>query len=396
MCVATAKDLAADTALQQEEHIIVFVHGIIGLRPHLSLRNIFRLIADKVSGTGYEKTLKIMRDDPFFYQNQAMQEPGLVPIDLDSPLENGQAAKIFAHLFDKQWEQRKGANVKRRYYTFGWSGLVNVSAACTAADDLYQALYELISKQQTPAKIFILGYSRGGTIGMNLAKIDAHRAENEKIAIEELITIGTPITKNALQLIQSSIFKRAYHFYSRRDKIQPLDIFSPSPRFTLRRIHPCAYCGFPEKFKQFNIKLSTVYKGRSIDHSPDHTELWTFGWPGSLKQRDEYPLYPLPTAIFIPLMIEAAEKELPQAHEIMLNIRSNCGEIRLHERYGSARYSAPFINACELHEWQDFAMEHKPLRFNKKIYNEHVNMALRTAQPCKMPRKKKFKKGLGV
>ncbi len=67
---------------QPEEWVTVFVHGIMSIQPHLTLHNLMRFIRDDVQDTIYSKTVEYMRQNPYFYLNQAMQEFGLKKIDI--------------------------------------------------------------------------------------------------------------------------------------------------------------------------------------------------------------------------------------------------------------------------------------------------------------------------
>ena len=59
----------------------------------------------------------------------------------------------------------------------------------------------------------------------------------------------------------------------------------------------------------YNFGSSAIVSGKSRslrDASPGHTELWFFGWtPGNY--RCHFPLYPLPAASLIPLIVREVE-----------------------------------------------------------------------------------------
>ena len=74
----------------------VFVHGIMSIKPDL-FDNFSRFMHDDVENCVYSKRVEIMRNDPHFYCNQAMQGHGLQEIHLDR-VEPGYAAGAVANL----------------------------------------------------------------------------------------------------------------------------------------------------------------------------------------------------------------------------------------------------------------------------------------------------------
>src|SRR5688572_11381947 len=84
---ATTKQGREDIA-DSETWITVFVHGIMSVKPHFSCGNCIRFILDRVQGTTYARTVEIIRQDPIFYQNQAMQEIGFKKIDTSTVQKN--------------------------------------------------------------------------------------------------------------------------------------------------------------------------------------------------------------------------------------------------------------------------------------------------------------------
>ena len=103
--------------------ITVFIHGSFSLRPHLTIRNIIKMLNDTIEESVYYRSTEINRRDPFFYKNQAMSGLGLHKIDLHHP-HNNAAAPILAASFE-EISRFVGHEPSDQYYTFGWSGLVS-------------------------------------------------------------------------------------------------------------------------------------------------------------------------------------------------------------------------------------------------------------------------------
>ena len=68
----------------QDVWLTVFIHGIISIKPHVTITNFIRFLNDDLDESLYAETVDVMRDDPFFFQNQTVQARGLKPIALVS------------------------------------------------------------------------------------------------------------------------------------------------------------------------------------------------------------------------------------------------------------------------------------------------------------------------
>ncbi len=146
------------------------------------------------------------------------------------------------------------------------------------------------------------------------------------------MNIGTPVITDSDYLINDPLFKRIFHLYSMYDRVQPLDFFAPNQIFSDRIFRPRKGFQLPSKLIQIQLKVTRckntitqnherfqfstnlskphiVYgkKGLLRDMSPGHVELWFFGWT-PLFYRKNYPLYPLPTIAFAPVIMHHAEQ----------------------------------------------------------------------------------------
>src|SRR5271154_3157882 len=69
------KEAVADE--KDETWITVFVHGMISIRPYLTINNFIHFMTDTVEDTHYAISVDCIRQDPFFHQNQPMLGLGL-------------------------------------------------------------------------------------------------------------------------------------------------------------------------------------------------------------------------------------------------------------------------------------------------------------------------------
>jgi hypothetical protein len=337
---------AASAASDTDQWITVFVHGIISVKPHITIPNIIRFINDTIDDTVYLDTVKIIRQNPFFFKSQAMQGLGLQKID-PARQEAGYASGLMAVAFEHVLGLiGKGADTAHHhYYTFGWSGLLSLSQRYVAGKLLYQALQEESARieRQTgkKPKIRLIGYSHGGNVCLNVAHVHQEEKTQNAFAVEELILIGMPVQKETDYLVADPVFKHAYHFYSREDNVQKMDCFSCNRFFSRRIFKERPTFRLPPNLTQIQIRClrhthtkhgsgydinntrnvhnRRVLNGRTPflrNASPGHTELWFFGWTCRFY-RDVFPVNPFPMVVFTPLIIAAATqfKERGLAHD---------------------------------------------------------------------------------
>lgn len=388
--------------------LTVFVHGIISIKPHITLSNFIRFLNDNVTESIYYHTVALMRDDPFFYQNQAIQGKGLVPID---PHKNGPgaASNFMAWLFEYMDKKvQTDAMPQNYYYTYGWSGLLSRSARYQDAKEFYTALHKEIEKFRARGiepKLRLIGYSHGGKILIHLA--DVFRSENvdKTMHIDEILLFGMPIECRDVAEINTPFFKKVYNIYSDGDRIQQLDFFSCGQFFSERLFKARRGLPLPDNLVQVQVKVirSKGEKNRPLSQgpltncplfdgfmssrnlrnvSPGHTELWFFAWT-PMHYRPTFPLYPFPLVAFTPYIlsiINEVKHEFCPKHPIKIIIDPRRSSMILQNRTCTTDlFKAPFLPIHEFVTLQDKAQAYWPLNFNGETYNEHIDTALEEA-----------------
>lgn len=379
--------------LQQENWITVLVHGIIGLKPYLNIPNVVKFVRDNVADSVYSRTVEITRKDSFFYQYHPMQPIGLLPIDC-SCIQQGKAASAFARSLQKVYEFSYENPPNNTYYTFGWSGLLSPQIRYLEAKILYNLLSALLEEypQDKRPKIRIIGYSHGGNVALKLAEVFEEQKNKRTMTINELILVGIPIISETDYLVNHSMFEHIYHFYSYGDRVQRLDWFSLHRFFSNRIFRERSDFKLPDKLVQINLRVkrpaqnnkkiiphydntTTVIntpKLRSAD--PGHTELWSFGWsPTSYRQT--FPLYPLPTAVFIPHFINTLHKTMPQAKHVSLELHPASHLILAYDYYEKKSCSVSFLSEQQQQYLKDLVLPYKPTSITKQDFDEHINKA---------------------
>lgn len=397
-----------DTQPKQDVWLNVFVHGIMSIKPHISWNNFMLFLKDEIEGTLYEKTVELMREDAFFFRNQAMQKIGLHQID--PMFFEGNASASLAFVFD-EISKHYGLERTNYYYTYGWSGLLSAKSRYNDAKKLFLALEQEVArlrKQRFNPKVRVIGYSHGGNINLNLAAVRQKELPNSPLTIDEVVNVGTPVITDSDYLINDQLFKRIFHLYSMRDRVQPLDFFAPNQFFSDRIFRPRKGFSLPDKLIQIQLKVTRcktsvldcpkrfsissdlsrphiVYgkKGLLRDMSPGHAELWFFGWT-PLYYRDTYPLYPLPTISFAPVILHHAEKiakSISPEHSIVADIRPQHNVILFRKYQDSQVHSTvPYITEGKLKTLHDVILQCKPQLYSNDIYKAHIHDAARHAQ----------------
>ncbi len=124
---------------QKETWITIFVHGIMSIRPHLTLSNFMNFMRDDIENTVYSKTVELMRQDRYFHLNQAMQGFGLQRINLfDLSKEN--ATTAIASIYDEMTKLSGAPQADNYYYTFGWSGLLSPTVRYKEGENLFNSI----------------------------------------------------------------------------------------------------------------------------------------------------------------------------------------------------------------------------------------------------------------
>lgn len=111
------------------------------------------------------------------------------------------------------------------FYTFGWSGKLNLKARENASLNLFYALktleHEYQEKYGTEPEFVLISHSHGGNVILHLA--DITDPEGFKPHIAKAILLACPVQKHTAHLIGSPIFERIYSLHSHTDMIQIAD-----------------------------------------------------------------------------------------------------------------------------------------------------------------------------
>ncbi|MBP9765180.1 hypothetical protein KBD08_02490 [Candidatus Babeliales bacterium] len=387
----------------QEKWITVFIHGSFSLRPHLSISNIFKMLYDTIEESVYYRSTEINRRDPFFYKNQAMSGLGLHKIDITHP-HNNAAAPILAASFE-QISNEVGYPASEEYYTFGWSGLISNKLRYLEAGFLYQDLERIvrkIRKEGFEPKIRLIGYSHGGNLALQLGALYTTKSDADKITIDELWLLGTPIQVETDYLINSPIFKKIYNFYSKADRVQTLDCFSFKRFFSGKKFTKRSNFKVPEKLYQIKIhitKLEPTKRNPGITEIPDnptlrkkyfkevsfdpgHFELWFMGWT-ILTYRQNFPFYPLPVLTFLPFVVQYLETHPQAPHDLTAHFRPDFNIIELTPHYyikSKFKDAIPFVNDELMQHMKHHVSLFTPHDYNIEIYNQKVYGAMNIAE----------------
>lgn len=386
----------------------VFVHGIMSIKPHISWSNFMKFLKDEVQGTHYEKTVGLMREDPFFYKNQAMQQIGLHKVN--PSLIAGNSSASLAYILSEV-SKHYGIDHNNTYYTFGWTGLLSAKSRLNESRKLFVALQREINRlkrQGLNPKIRLIGYSHGGNVILNLAAVKNKFYPKSKLVIDEVVNLGTPVITDSDYLINDSMFKRIFHMYSLYDRVQPLDFFAPNQVFSNRAFKPRKGFTLPDKLVQIQLKVTrcksnvkkdpkrfalshdisrkhVVYgkKGLLRDISPGHAELWFFGWT-PVNYRQHYPLYPLPTVSFAPVILHHAERiaeSMSPEHSIVADIRPEHNVILFRgQKDHKVHSTVPYLPKDKLDKMHEAISQCKPELYSDAIYKAHIQDAARNAQ----------------
>jgi len=399
---------------QQEAWATVFIHGIMSIKPHLSLSNFMRFMRDKIDDTVYAKTVQLMRLDEFFYYNQVMDGYGLHEINIYDRSRNNASSAIAS--FYNTVQNLVEPNGEYHYYTYGWSGLLSSTHRYLDAKKLFEALEHLsniFQKQGKKLRIRLIGYSHGGNVLLNLAAIRQDFYPDSTLIIDEALLLGVPIQTETDYLIIDPIFDKIYHIYSEADRIQCIDFFSFNRFFSRRHFKHRQTLKIPKNLTQVKLKLMRLtksrypleqrirrvsnYKDAEIisgtspylrDASPGHIEMWFFGWaPQHYRRAEEgwpgFILEPLPVVIFLPYVIHYIQQvahNLVNPRPVTVDIRPEL-DVMLIKQYNPKRFCQifPFVPQDIRDMFADTAYAIRPLSYTLEEYNDHISIAYRKA-----------------
>lgn len=385
-----------------------------------------RFITDRVEDTLYSDTVRHMREDDFFYKNQAMQEIGFHKID-PTRIEKGYASGLIARQFDMVEKLTDPYHTyENHYYNYGWYGLLSTRLRYFDSLPLYEGIVAEIAKfraQGIEPQIRLIGYSHGGNVCLNLGAVRQNEPVDQSLRIDELILLGVPIQCETDFLLTDPIFKRVFQIYSRGDRIQKLDFFSTKRFFSRRMFTSRTYFQLPKKLTQIQVRITRAVRSkkrdclpcfnpndvpsvsgkskRFRDASPGHIELWFYGWTPE-NYRKNFILDPLPFMIFLPLVLDQIEDTLDRAQTpkpekpIIFDIRPEYEQVIIKNQKSWKNVTLmDFLDKKTIKELQDMVEPYRPDYYTVENYNEHISKALNAASAekaeaaqCKMKRRK--------
>lgn len=369
---------------QEDVWLTVMVHGTV--MPYFTFADLLKLRYREVESTMLTRVSKIYRSYPYFYLCQPIQGLGLIPIDIsDKSLST--ASQVFAktlETFDHKCYNNRHHN---RYYTFGWSGLLNEFAREQAAGKLYDALTQEVERIEKEtgqhAKVRILAYSHGGGVCFELPH---YHSPGNKLHVDELALFGTPIQESSYTGVNSPLFEKIYNFYSLGDRIQKLDHITGND--TDRTFDTSR--DLPGGLRQVRIRFSR--RGHAYDQGteyaektkkriyPGHIEMWSFGWAPNWY-RKQFPIQPFPVAALTPFYIDTVEK-LGKTKELSLEVAPVCGQalVASYEADGSKNLDTmPAMTRSDFHWLQKHTNAYSPPNFKAK-YQKLLHKVVRQAR----------------
>jgi len=342
----------------------ILVHGTLGIGANFSGRTIALIKRDSVTDSLYEKNVGKIRVNPYLFALQPVGHLGLRKVlKEDAPIN---AAYIFSVLYDDMAKQF-GSTEKNSFYTYGWSGLISHKERYKAARTFYIQLKELIEnhpKDQPPLKIRIIGYSHGATMFVNFADIRKKEFCADSFIIDETIFLGVPITRGITNAIGCPPFGKVINIYSNADKVQRLDIFTSAHFFSERTFKKKCLTNvtqielkYTAPLRQETKRTLPSFMRGTINQSPGHIELWSFGWARSMYRKN-LDMFPLCAGLFIPFLIHAAEK-LPAEH-ITVDIRPCNEQAYLKSFCGKQTSKIPFMTEAQYTAYLNKALTFHP------------------------------------
>jgi len=394
--------------------VTIFVHGT--LKPaQVSLSTINEVMHNKIENTLYSITLEYMRANKYLHRNTPTQGLGLVYINpLNEVCQSG--AQTMRNLFELAHTFYKTEYLHRRYYTFGWNGLLNMKERYVEAKKLYHELEKevvLLRSKGLEPHIHLIAYSHGGNVALNLAKIKQENITKPHFSVEQLVLLATPIQKETDYLVgDTSFFKRSYLFYSTEDHIQTSDFFSTQKElFSRRKFTSRAQFKVPATLTQVRIRLTKRVNRssmindenaeieailsepniRCLHMDPSHTEFWNLEW-GNAWYRKALPIAPLPVVAFVPTITYLLEHFAPKASTITFDYCPSVGGARLITSNHKTATIVPVLNEAIISCMDELVKKCTPKDFSLEEQNRQEQLALKQAYETLKKDKKALKK----
>jgi len=297
-----------------EEKVVVhiFVHGTrLPVLMALSPLGIYRGTFDKESW--YAQLLAVTRENTTQFDAQPMQERGLIEVTNETitSLYNQSVLSSLSRRAAVQvigvYNTFVGGNksVINKYYTFGWSGILDAEFRKKEASILYDELINLRTrlKKEFPHKKFeciINAYSHGGNVALNLAYWEIKNKRDLEVVY--LILYGTPIQQETESYINSRAFKKILNIYAHNDSMQVRDSFS-TKGWNKRRLvdnDGLKLCNGKSRYR-VDICVSCKSQLKEFSHN-------SFFWLDRLSQNSKFSrLRPLPIVAFAPLIMQKVD-----------------------------------------------------------------------------------------
>ena len=252
--------------------------------------------------------------------------------------------------------------------------------------------------------VTVIGYSHGGNVALNLGA--AHQKHpNCELHINNLVLLGTPLHKQTYQHIANDIFGIVYNLFSGSDKVQRIDLLTPSMFACSKKIYGDETFALPDKLRQVQLKITrcaqgvkdnpdrfahscnykkpSIINGRSkllVNESPGHAEMWFFGW--ALRDyRKNWVISPLPMVCLLPFIIKHIESVAGTSNP------NNHFVFDLRPQHGSAIITTDTGNTIDFHgvlptiqpetltKIKQKIWQYQPLDYTQNAVDYHMEVA---------------------
>lgn len=390
----------------KDTHIVVFVHGIVGIENHFNPTQIINFWRGITKNTYYETHISCLRSEPFFRHIQPMGNIGLHKItNFEEKPGNGCGA--YASMFDQMYAST-GSTDTHIYYTFGWSGITSMPAFEQAGKDLFEQLNQEVStykKHGINPKITVIGYSHGGNVIQNLAPARHNHFPDSDLFIDNLVIVCSPFTKRLYQHVNDPMFGTVYNLFSSADRVHRIDALNPCMFACSKMIHNDHSFALDNKVKQIQVKITkctknvvqnpkrfahscnyektNIINGRSkllVDMSPGHAEMWFFGW--ALRDiRHDFITSPLPAISFLPWIMHVVEQHTSSARpdeKIVCDIRPQHGKMicsYTEQSNTRTKQVVDIINPKALDQLKNDVAQYRSPEYNQTNYDHYLQLS---------------------
>lgn len=402
------------TTQRQPCLVTIFIHGT--LKPaQVSLSTINEVMHNKIENTLYSITLEYMRANKYLYQNAPTQGLGLEYVNpLTEVCHSG--AHTIRKIFEIAYDFHNLQPTQRRYYTFGWNGLLNMEERYKEAKKLYHELEKevaLLQSHDLEPSLHIIAYSHGGNVALNLARIKQENITKPRFCVDKLFLLATPIQKETDYLLgDTSFFKRSYLFYSTEDQVQTSDFFSTQKElFSRGTFTNRAQFKLPSTLTQVRIRLTKRINRSTMIHDenaeleailseprirclhmdPSHSEFWNLKW-GSSWYRPGLPISPLPVVAFLPTITYLLEQFTPHARFVTFDYCPRLNGARLITKHPKDIIAVPVLNETLITQMNTLVNNCTPEDFSFEEQSRQEQLALKQAYETLKKDKQKFKK----